>query len=134
MLSQLTMMQQLYPEMTLEKYKSYLEKMIPHNYKQLAVFEHDICIGLTGFWQAVKLWSGKYIEIENFIVHENHREKGIGKLMTDYISDLAEKTNCSIVVLDAFVENFKAHKFYCNQGFVQRGYHFVKTINKEGLT
>jgi GNAT superfamily N-acetyltransferase len=134
MLSQFEIMQQLYPKITLEKYKIYLKEMIPNNYKQLAVFEHDICIGLTGFWQGVKLWSGKYIEIDNFIVHENHREKGVGKLMTNYIADLAEKTHCSIVVLDAFTGNFKAHKFYYNQGFAPKGFHFVKIINKDGLT
>jgi ribosomal protein S18 acetylase RimI-like enzyme len=27
----------------------------------------------------------KYIEIDNFIVHPEHRSKGLGKMMTDYI-------------------------------------------------
>jgi GNAT superfamily N-acetyltransferase len=134
MISQFEIIQQLYPEITIERYKSYLAEMIPNNYKQLAVFENEICVGLTGFWQGIKLWSGRYIEIDNFIVHENHRQKGIGKKMTDYIADLAKKTNCNLVVLDAFTGNFKAHRFYYNQGYAPRGFHFVKTINKEGLT
>jgi GNAT superfamily N-acetyltransferase len=134
MLSQLEIIQQLYPEITFEKYQSYLQEMIPHNYQQLAIFEHDNCIGLTGFWTGIKLWSGKYIEIDNFIVHENHRRKGVGKIMTDYIANLAEQSNCNIVVLDAYTGNFKAHRFYYNQGYAPRGFHFVKTLNKEGLT
>ena len=134
MIEQLDIIQQLYPEITSEKYHSYLLEMIPHNYKQLAIFEHGICIGLTGFWSGIKLWSGKYIEIDNFIVHSDHRRKGVGKIMTDYISDLAEQTSCNIVVLDAYTGNFKAHRFYYNQGYAPRGFHFVKTINKEGLT
>lgn len=134
MLSEIEIIQQLYPEITFEKYQSYLTEMIPHNYQQLAIFEHGICIGLTGFWSGIKLWSGKYIEIDNFIVHSDHRRKGIGKIMTDYISDLAEQTNCNIVVLDAYTGNFKAHRFYYNQGYAPRGFHFVKTLNKEGLT
>lgn len=134
MMAQFSIIQQLYPEITMEKYQSYLAQMIPHKYLQLAVFEHGICIGLTGFWTGIKLWSGKYIEIDNFIVHENHRRKGVGKIMTDYISNLAEQTHCNIVVLDAFTGNFKAHRFYYNQGYAPRGFHFVKTLNKEGLT
>ena len=134
MIEQLDIIQQLYPEITSEKYHSYLLEMIPHNYKQLAIFEQGICIGLTGFWSGIKLWSGKYIEIDNFIVHSDYRRKGIGKIMTDYISDLAEQTDCNLVVLDAFTGNFKAHRFYYNQGYAPRGFHFVKTINKEGLT
>ena len=134
MIEQLDIIQQLYPEITSEKYNSYLLEMIPHNYKQLTIFEHGSCIGLTGFWCGIKLWSGKYIEIDNFIVHSDHRRKGVGKIMTDYISNLAEQTECNIVVLDAYTGNFKAHRFYYNQGYAPRGFHFVKTINKDGLT
>ena len=125
---------QLYPKMTLEKYTAYLFEMIPHRYKQLAVFEHDVCVALTGFWTGYKLWTGKYIEIDNFIVDENHRQKGLGKLMTDYISVKASAEGCTAVVLDAFTANFKAHRFYYNQGYEPRGFHFIKTIHKDGFS
>jgi ribosomal protein S18 acetylase RimI-like enzyme len=78
--------------------------MVPHNYKQLAVFENEICIAVTGFWTGTKLWSGKYIEIDNFIVHPEHRSKGLGKMMTDYIDVKAKEENCSMIVLDALQE------------------------------
>lgn len=134
MISQFEIIQQLYPEITLQKYQSYLEEMIPHNYKQLAVFEKGICIGLTGFWTGTKLWSGKYIEIDNFIVHSDHRKKGVGKRMTDYIDALASEKKCTMIVLDAFTGNFKAHRFYYNQGFSPKGFHFVKILDENGLT
>ena len=134
MSAQLELIKQLYPNITLEKYQSYLQEMIPHNYKQIAVFEDGICVGLTGFWKGTKLWSGKYIEIDNFIVHSDHRKKGIGKLMTDYIEQLAIENKCTMIVLDAFTGNFKAHRFYYNQGFSPKGFHFVKIINEDGLT
>ncbi|PJJ10211.1 acetyltransferase (GNAT) family protein [Flavobacterium sp. 1] len=85
MLAQINVMRHLYPSLSLEKYESYLQEMTFHNYKQAAVFENEVCVGLTGFWTAIKLWTGKYIEIDNFIVHSDYRSKGIGKLMTDYI-------------------------------------------------
>ncbi len=92
MLAQFEVMQHLYTKFTLEKYDSYLTDMIPHNYKQVAVFEHDICIGISGLWSGTKLWSGKYLEIDNFIVHPDHRKKGVGKMMTDYIDAKAKET------------------------------------------
>ena len=110
MLTQIKLVQQLYPKITVEKYQSYLEEMIPHNYKQIAVFENTTCIGLTGIWIGTKLWSGKYIEIDNFIVHSDHRKKGVGKMMTDYVDNLAKEKNCTMIVLDAFAGNFKAHR------------------------
>ena len=134
MLSNIEVMRFSYPTFTLEKYDAYLTEMIPHNYKQIAVFEQDVCVGISGLWSGTKLWSGKYMEIDNFIVHPDHRKKGVGKMMTDYVDAKAKETGCTMIVLDAFTENFTAHRFYYNQGYVPKGFHFLKIINKEGLS
>lgn len=134
MLANIEVMKYLYPTFTLEKYESYLIEMIPHNYKQVAVFENEICVAVSGFWSGTKLWSGKYIEIDNFIVHPEHRSKGLGKMMTDYVDALAKETGCTMIVLDAFTGNFTAHRFYYNQGYVPKGFHFLKILNEDGLS
>ena len=134
MLAQFEMMKHLYSNFTIEKYKSYLEEMIPHNYTQVAVFENDQCLGLTGCWSGTKLWSGKYLEIDNFIVHPEHRKKGIGKMMTDFIDKKAKENECTMIVLDAFTGNFTAHRFYYNQGYIPKGFHFLKILNDKGLS
>lgn len=134
MLKNIELMRFLYPDFPLEKYESYLNEMILHNYKQLAVYDNDSCVAITGFWTGTKLWSGKYIEIDNFIVHPEHRSKGLGKMMTDYIDVKAKKEGCSMIVLDAYTDNFTAHRFYYNQGYVPRGFHFLKIIDKDGLS
>jgi GNAT superfamily N-acetyltransferase len=134
MLGNIEVMRFLYPAFTVEKYESYLMEMIPHNYKQIAVFENEVCVAVSGFWSGTKLWSGKYIEIDNFIVHPDHRSKGLGKMMTDYVDELAKETGCTMIVLDAFTGNFTAHRFYYNQGYVPKGFHFLKILNEEGLS
>ena len=134
MLSNIVVMRFLYPSFTVEKYESYLVEMIPHNYRQVAVFENEVCVAVSGFWSGTKLWSGKYIEIDNFIVHPEHRSKGLGKMMTDYIDAKAKETGCTMIVLDAFTGNFTAHRFYYNQGYVPKGFHFLKILNEEGLS
>jgi hypothetical protein len=75
MLAQFDIMQHLYTNFSLEKYESYLDEMVPHNYKQIAVLKGCLC-GLSGLWFGIKLWCGKYLEIDNFIVHPEHRKKG----------------------------------------------------------
>lgn len=134
MLFQIDIIRQLYPNISEEKYKAYLEAMIPHNYTQIAIFEGEKCVGLSGLWYGIKLWCGKYMEIDNFIVHSEHRSKGIGKLLTDYVNQKATDLECTMIVLDAFTGNFTAHRFYYNQGYAPRGFHFIKMLKDEGLT
>ena len=134
MLAQIGLMQHLYPKLSLEKYRSYLSEMVPHNYTQIAVFDGDECLGITGCWFSTKLWSGRYLEIDNFIVHPDHRSRGIGKLLTDFVEQKAIDLGCTNIVLDAFTSNFAAHRFYYNQGYGPKGFHFVKILNEEGLT
>lgn len=134
MAAQLETMLELYPNMTQEKYQAYLTEMVPRDYRQVGVFENGICLGLTGYWIGTKLWSGKYIEIDNFIVRNQNRSRGIGKMICDYIEHKANELNCSMIVLDAFAGNFPAHRFYYNQGFGPKGFHFVKILDENGLT
>ena len=124
----------LYPNISVEKYEDYLSKMVPHNYIQIGVFENGVCLGITGCWAATKLWTGKYLEIDNFVVNPEFRSKGIGKLLTDYIEQKAIDLGCSSIVLDAFTGNFAAHRFYYNQGYGPKGFHFVKILDEKKLT
>ncbi len=134
MLLELEIIQQMYPKMTMEKYQTFLSEMVPHNYTQIAVFENEKCIGITGCWFSTKLWSGKYLEMDNFVVHSDYRSKGIGKMLTDYVEQKAIDLGCTNIVLDAYTSNFAAHRFYYNQGYEPKGFHFVKILDEEGLT
>lgn len=134
MLAEIETIRFLYPNITLEKYKSFLSEMIPHNYTQIGVFENNLCVGISGCWSATKLWTGKYLEIDNFVVHPEYRSKGIGKMLTDYIEKKAIELNCSSIVLDAFTGNFGAHRFYYNQGYAPKGFHFVKILDEKKMT
>lgn len=134
MLTEIDTIRFLYPNLSEEKYRSFLSEMIPHNYTQIAVFENEICLGITGCWSATKLWTGKYLEIDNFVVNPEHRSKGIGKILTDYVEKKAIELGCSSIVLDAFTGNFGAHRFYYNQGYAPKGFHFVKILDQSKMT
>ena len=128
MLIQFPLLQQLQPKLKLEEYKTMLPEMIRYGYIQVGVFENEKCIGISGIWISTKLYSGKYLEMDNVVIDENYRSKGIGKLLCNWCIKKAKETNCKKVMLDAYLENEKAHRFYEREGFKKTGFHFIKMI------
>ena len=112
-----------------EQYRAYLDEMIPHGYSQLVVLDGAVAVGLSGIWINTKLFSGRYVELDNVIVDAGYRSRGIGKILCEAIETYARERGCRVAVLDAYVENFPAHKFYYRQGYVARGYHFLKKLD-----
>jgi GNAT superfamily N-acetyltransferase len=60
------------------------------------------------------------------IIDKSYRNKGIGKLLFDWIDQYAKNKNCTAVELNSYVANAPSHKFYYNEGFIIMGFHFVK--------
>lgn len=130
MLEQLEIVQQLYPDFTIEKYGMLLDEMLESNYSQIIIIKNNQTIALTGVWVGTKLWSGRYIEIDSFVVHENFRGQKIGDLLIQKVHEIAKEVKANQIVLDAFTTNFTAGKFYINHGFVPKGFHYVKFLNQ----
>ena len=130
MLAQLDIVKQLYPDFTVEEYDTLLDEMLKANYQQIIVIKNNKTIALTGVWIGTKLWSGKYIEIDSFVVDEDYRGKKIGDILIEEVHKIAEKEGANQIVLDAFTTNFTAGKFYINHGFQPKGFHFVKILNQ----
>jgi len=128
MLPHYLLIRQLSPGVTEERYDFLLDDMLAHGYRMAAVFEGDTCVGISGIWVATKIYSGRYLEMDNVVVADTHRSKGIGKLLTDFVTELAMNEGCETIMLDAYLENEKAHVFYERAGFVKRGYHFLKRL------
>jgi len=129
MLSNHELLLEVYPSLTIEDYSNELDDMIPHNYGQAGVFINNECVGLTGFWLGTKLWCGKYLELDNVVISSKQRSKGIGNFLFEFMEDMAKQEGCTMLALDSYTSNFKAHKFFYNQGFSPRGFHFISILD-----
>lgn len=134
MLPHLEVLKELYPNLDEESYSRMLQDMLPHNYAQIGIFIENTCVAISGYWLGTKLWCGPYLELDNVIVCEKARGTGAGKLIQHYLEEKAKNLNCTIMTLDAYTTNFKAHRFYYNQGYAPKGFHFIKILYEEGLT
>ncbi|MBX7095499.1 MAG: GNAT family N-acetyltransferase [Flavobacteriales bacterium] len=128
MMEQFPLLKLLTPGLDQHSTTQMLREMIQSGYRMLGLFEGSTCLGLSGIWVATKLYSGKYLEIDNFVTHPDYRSKGIGKLLIEEIERIAQKEKCKVIMLDAYTVNTEAHRFYFREGFVVKGFHFIKTL------
>ncbi len=128
MVNQISVIQELDPHLTIHEYEMMLNEMLANGYGQIGVFENEKCIAISGFWINTKLYSGKYLEMDNVVVLPEYRSKGIGKILSDWCIQKAKENNCKRLMLDAYLENKKAHTFYEREGFTKRGFHFIKDL------
>lgn len=131
MFEQYPLVKQLNKTLSKRNYKLLLADMIDHGYRMAGVFDGDTCIGLSGFWISAKIYCGKYVEPDNVIIDKEHRSKGIGKMLLDWIEAEAIKAGCKTLMLDAYTKNTEAHRFYEREGFVITGHHFIKKIPED---
>lgn len=128
MLINFSLISLLTPSLTIEKYQEYLSQMIPHNYFQVVFIMQNEIVAVSGYWIATKIYCGKYLEIDNFIVLEKIRNQGIGEKVLEWLENEGRNYQCDLMMLDAYVENYQAHRFYYRNGYVARGFHFLKPI------
>ncbi len=119
---------QLTPDLTQAAYAALLAEMVKHNYYQVVAEVKDEAVAVSGYWIGHKLYSGKYLEVDNFVVDEAHRSSGVGGLLLEWVEAEARREECALMMLDAYVENFKAHRFYHRHGFHARGFHYLKRL------
>ena len=62
---------------------------------------------------------------------EQHRNKGLGKKLFDFVETHAKGKGCEAIELNTYVSNAPSHKFYFNIGFSIIGFHFMKKIGKK---
>lgn len=130
MLQNFDLIKEMYPSITLNQYSNELDIMLPHNYGQVAIFDGDNCAGLTGYWVGSKLWCGKYMELDNVIVSEKYRRQGVGHRLFSHMEQKAKDLGCTMLALDSYTDNFSGHKFFYEQGYVPRGFHFINVLDK----
>lgn len=105
-----------------------LLEMAQQNYECIGIYDADNLIGACGMWFQTRHYAGKSVEVDHVIITSSYRNKGLGKKLMEFVYTYARKKNCVWIELNTYVHNFPSHKFYYNEGFNAKGYHFVKEL------
>ena len=74
--------------------------------------ENDIIIGMALYYFKYSTWKGKCLFLEDIIVTESQRGKGIGKLLFDKIIEVSKETNVRRMEWQVLDWNTPAINFY----------------------
>ena len=106
--------------------KQRLLEMITQNYKCVGMYLNNNLIGISGLWFLTRHYSGKTIETDHVIINSKYRNKGLGKLLFEWIYNYAQSIGYEATELNTYIGNKKSHKFYENEGFKKLGFHYLK--------
>ena len=125
----LPLLKKMYPEYKKEVLKSHIKEMLDNDVKFIIGYnDKKEVIAVCVYWVAVRLHSGRFLQIDSLFVEPKYRNKKYAAEIVDYLEKLSKKENCQHYVLDVFTENFKALKLYAKNDFKIRGYHLMKKI------
>ena len=106
-----------------------INKMLNYdNYFSFGVFKDNVLVGISGGWLTERLYSGKQLEVDHFVLDPNFRSLGLGSILLRYIETWAKNQECITLELNAYVGNSRGHKFYFQNGYKILGFHFQKNL------
>ena len=120
----------LNPELSLSLLKSRQTDMFSYeNHICFGLFLKEELIGVSNGWITTRLYSGKQLEIDNFIIDPNFQSKGYGAYFISYLEDWSRENNCLSLELNTYISNERSHSFYSRLGYLKLGYHFLKRLS-----
>lgn len=118
----------LNPGMVHEVFLERLREMLTKNYNCIGIWHEGNIIACCGFWVLVKFYNGRHVEPDNVGVLPAYRNFGLGQIMMDFLHEHARSLGCVYSELNAYVTNYKAHKFYYKDDYKVLGFHFQKPL------
>jgi GNAT superfamily N-acetyltransferase len=97
----------------------------PHYHIHGAFLEGELA-AVASAWIATKIWCGRYLEVDNLVVHPDHRSAGLGTALIRRLEEIGREQGCNLAVLDSYTSNHASHRLYHRLGFEIWGFHFVK--------
>ncbi len=125
----LPLVQQLNPTIPLATLQARLAEMEKLGYACAGAFVGDELVGIAGMWIGVRFYSGRYLDVDNVIIDARHRGAGVGRWLMDWVHAHARAQGCRVCMLDAYLANTAAHRFYQRDGYQPIGYHFSRALD-----
>lgn len=128
----LVLFRQLWPTKTIvpDRLRGVFKRVIETPYKQyFCATDADRVVGLGAISYKDNLWQeGVIAYVEELVVDEARRGKGIGTQLLDHLVGLAQARGCRRIELDSAFHRVDAHRLYERVGMEKRAYLFSRVL------
>lgn len=71
---------------------------------------------------------GRFLYVDDLVTLDEHRSKGYGSALLDWLRFYAKDVGCEQMHLDSGLHRADAHRFYQREGVNKTGYHFAEAL------
>ncbi|MCA1063991.1 GNAT family N-acetyltransferase [Rossellomorea sp. AcN35-11] len=122
-------MKELRTDLSEAEYLALYDEMKLEGYRLFALCVDDEIVSLAGIVKRVNFYHKHHIFIYDLITSSNHRSKGYGKQLLEYIHTFAEESGADCVALDSGFPRVDAHRFYEEKmGYEKKSYSFRRKV------
>ncbi|MEN0006296.1 MAG: GNAT family N-acetyltransferase [Bacteroidota bacterium] len=85
--------------------------------------EEGKIVGMILYYMTYSTWKGRMLYLEDFVVNEAYRQRGVGQLLFDRLLEVALEKGCRLVKWQVLDWNEPAIKFYKkNKATIEKGW------------
>ena len=98
-------------------------------YRLLIATDGDHIVGAAGYRFQENLIRGRFVYVDDLVVHQNIRRQGVGVRLLDEVARIAkEEAGSDWIVLDTALNNALGQRFYFRWGLLSTALHFARRI------
>ncbi|MBO9471641.1 GNAT family N-acetyltransferase [Endozoicomonas sp. G2_2] len=127
-------MRELRPHLTdATAFTTQVRRQISDGYQLYAAWRAEDVCALLGYRVCENLMNGRFLFVDDLVVHSEHRGSGIGTQLLGFARSRAIEQKCRQLVLDTGLSMSLAQRFYFRQGMLTRSVGFYENLT-EGCT
>ena len=112
-------------------YAAQLVRQTAQGYRLLAAWDGEHMVGLAGYRELENLLYGRFIYVDDLVVHPDLQRSGLGARLLNAVREDAVQRGCAHFVLDTGLHMPLAQRFYFRQGLLAHGMHFTQSLRTE---
>ena len=123
-------MAELRPHLQADSFVALVRSMETQGFRLAFIEDKKQVVAAAGFRIYTSLFMGKNLYVDDLVTTSQSRSAGYGKILLDWLRDVAKEAGCAWLHLDSGTQRHRAHRFYFMQGMQISSFHFSQKLDE----